>query len=209
MLTGNEKIKDIENDDICNWLGNSLCAIGAERVRIVDENNHLGKYRVLYVKFKNYETRIALIGKRATNSTIQEIRNLILMGVGHQQKKRDKKQCKYRFQDKDKFDGQPYCTFFNEYCKYLSYICDKNCEVFELHKRIEVLENELKISQNQYFQVVQQNKNLQSDLRRFQSAIDEIEDFTEPIYEHIPEDKVLRQILNIVSEVKYPKESEE
>lgn len=122
---------------------------------------------------------------------------------------KNKKQCRYRFQDKEKFNGEPYCTFFNEQYDDINFICDENCEVFEQNKRIDKLENELKITHTQYKQVVKQNKNLQSDLRRYTSAIDKIEEFTESVYEHIPEDKVLRQILNIISEVKYPKESEE
>lgn len=117
------------------------------------------------------------------------------------------KKCRYQFQDKEKFNGEPYCTFFNEQCPDIDFICDENCEVFESHKQIDKLENELNITQTQYNQVVQQNKNLQSDLRRYQDAIDKIEEFTESIYEHIPEDRVLRQILNIVSEVKYAQKS--
>lgn len=122
-------------------------------------------------------------------------------------KTENKKQCRYQFQDKEKFNGEPYCTFFNEQCLDIDFICDENCEVFENHKRIDKLENELNITHTQYNQVVQQNKNLQSDLRRYQDAVDKIEEFTESIYEHIPEDRVLRQILNIVSEVKYAKKS--
>lgn len=34
MLTGNEKILDIDNDDICNYLGNALAAIGACSVEV-------------------------------------------------------------------------------------------------------------------------------------------------------------------------------
>lgn len=202
MLTGNEKIKDVENNDICNWLGNSLSSVGAKQVRIETENNHLGRYRVLYVDFKDYNTRLAFIGDRIANTTVQEIKNLILFAVEHQQKN-FKKQCRYKFQDKDKFDGKPYCSFFIEQCSNIDFICDENCEVFEQNKRIDRLENELKITHTQYKQVVKQNKNLQSDLRRYTSAIDKIEEFTESVYEHIPEDKVLRKILNIINDVKY------
>ena len=34
MLTGNEKILDTDNDDICNYLGNALAAIGACSVKV-------------------------------------------------------------------------------------------------------------------------------------------------------------------------------
>jgi len=75
MLTGNEKIKDLESNTICNCLGNSLLALGCKQVRVETVVNYLGEYRVLYVIFKNnYYERIALVGERALNSTIQEIK---------------------------------------------------------------------------------------------------------------------------------------
>ena len=50
----------------------------------------------------------------------------------------DKEQiiCKYKFQDKEKFDGKPYCTCFNELCKNLSFVCDQNCIIYEDYKQL-------------------------------------------------------------------------
>ena len=44
--------------------------------------------------------------------------------------------CKYKFQDKEKFDGKPYCTCFNELCKNLSFVCDQNCIIYEDYKQL-------------------------------------------------------------------------
>ena len=44
--------------------------------------------------------------------------------------------CKYKFQDKEKFDGKPYCTCFNELCEDLSFACDNNCQIYEDFKQL-------------------------------------------------------------------------
>lgn len=55
----------------------------------------------------------------------------------------DKIECKYKFQDKEKFNGKPYCTLFNELCQDVSFVCDKNCQVFENYKQLKRKEKEL------------------------------------------------------------------
>ena len=49
----------------------------------------------------------------------------------------DKEQieCKYKFQDKEKFDGKTYCTCFCELCEDLS-LCDDNCQIYEDDKQL-------------------------------------------------------------------------
>ena len=57
MLTGNEKIKDLNDNDILNWLCNGLgtkCTKGY----FEHANNHLGKYRILHVEFEKPFKRI-------------------------------------------------------------------------------------------------------------------------------------------------------
>lgn len=44
--------------------------------------------------------------------------------------------CKYMFQDKEKFDGKPYCVCFNELCEDLSFVCDDNCQIYEDYKQL-------------------------------------------------------------------------
>ena len=50
----------------------------------------------------------------------------------------DKEQikCNYKFQDKENFSGNPYCTCFDEWCENLSFICDHNCQVYEDLKQL-------------------------------------------------------------------------
>ena len=50
----------------------------------------------------------------------------------------DKEQiiCKYKFQNKEKFDGKPYCTCFCELCEDLP-ICVHNCQIFEDYKQLQ------------------------------------------------------------------------
>lgn len=49
----------------------------------------------------------------------------------------DKEQikCKYKFLDKEKFDGKPYCTCFCELCEELP-LCDDNCQIYEDFKQL-------------------------------------------------------------------------
>ena len=49
----------------------------------------------------------------------------------------DKEQikCKYKFQDKEKFDGKTYCTCFCELCED-SPLCDDNCQIYEDFKQL-------------------------------------------------------------------------
>ncbi len=42
--------------------------------------------------------------------------------------------CKYKFRDKEKFDGKPYCTWFCELCRDLP-ICDDDCQIYEDFKQ--------------------------------------------------------------------------
>ena len=50
----------------------------------------------------------------------------------------DKEQikCNYKFQDKERFDGKPYCTCFDRWCEDLFFICDHNCQVYEDLKQL-------------------------------------------------------------------------
>lgn len=77
MLNGNEKIKDISNNDICNYIRNNTK--GAKSVEIKVENSAAGDYRVLYIEFQDgIKTRLAFNSNRANDSTIEEIRILCL-----------------------------------------------------------------------------------------------------------------------------------
>ena len=49
--------------------------------------------------------------------------------------------CKYKFQDKDKYNGEEYCTCHNELCSDISFVCDKNCQIYEDYKQLEQLKD--------------------------------------------------------------------
>lgn len=48
----------------------------------------------------------------------------------------DISECKYKFQNKEKFNGKPYCLCFNELCEDLSFVCDHNCQIYEDCKQL-------------------------------------------------------------------------
>ena len=50
----------------------------------------------------------------------------------------DKEQiiCKYKFKNKEKFNGKPYCLCHNELCEDLFYVCDHNCQIYEDYKQL-------------------------------------------------------------------------
>ena len=54
-------------------------------------------------------------------------------------------ECKYKFQDKEKYDGEDFCTLFIEKCKFLceAGICDDNCQVYEDYKQLKRTQNAL------------------------------------------------------------------
>ena len=62
----------------------------------------------------------------------------------------DKEQikCKYKFRDKEKFDGKPYCTCFCELCEDLP-PCDDNCQIYEDFKQLARKTQECEVLQEQ------------------------------------------------------------
>lgn len=44
--------------------------------------------------------------------------------------------CKYKFQNNEKFEGKPYCTLHNELCEDLSFACDDNCQIYDDYKQL-------------------------------------------------------------------------
>ena len=59
-----------------------------------------------------------------------------------------KAECKYKFQDPEKFNGKPYCTLHNELCEDISFACDKNCQIYEDQKILEEAEKLFKQIKN-------------------------------------------------------------
>lgn len=77
MLNGTEKIKDIADNDIGNYLGFKLCK--AKKVGIRHENYGNGDYRVLYIEYEDgIKIRISFNSDRANNTSIEDIKRLAL-----------------------------------------------------------------------------------------------------------------------------------
>ena len=85
--------------------------------------------------------------------------------------------------------------FFDGLMKVAKQVDDENQE------NLKKIEDELKTAQTQYNQVVEQNRNIQTERNIYRKTLKNIREFTESIYEQIPEDKVLRQILLKINEV--------
>ena len=88
---------------------------------------------------------------------------------------------------------------------------NKNC-YYKQHKRLEQENKELRQQYNCYACDTCQGKEDYRNMKRhcenaiktvhaYRSVLEEIKEFAEPIYEQIPEDRVLRQILLKISEV--------
>ena len=62
----------------------------------------------------------------------------------------DKEQiiCKYKFEDKEKFNGKTYCTCFCELCED-SPLCDDNCQIYEDFKQLARKTQECEVLQEQ------------------------------------------------------------
>lgn len=94
--------------------------------------------------------------------------------------------CKYKFEDKEKFNGKSYCTCFNELCEDLAFVCDHNCQIYEdfkqlarktqeceeLKKKLRKLESENVTLQNRYQQIV----GATTEAARYREALEKIEE---------------------------------
>ena len=54
------------------------------------------------------------------------------------------KECKYKIQQDNYKKGKAYCAISEKSCSELSFVCDKNCEVFEDQKQLLTLQQENK-----------------------------------------------------------------
>lgn len=48
----------------------------------------------------------------------------------------DESNCKYKIQSSENFKTKPYCSILNKLCEDISFVCDKNCQVFEDLKQL-------------------------------------------------------------------------
>ena len=136
---------------------------------------------------------------------------------------KEQKICKYKFQDKEKFDGKPYCTCFNELCKNLSFVCDQNCIIYEDYKQL-ARKTQLSIKQSKELIRLRQelkestvkNKNLRQECERLKWYLKEIRydelkalDIEWDEYETHCIDSEYSNIINLVEEALKERSSED
>ena len=87
--------------------------------------------------------------------------------------------CKYKFQDKEKFDGKSYCTCFSKFCEDLP-ICDDNCQIYEDFKQYTRKTQECEELKNEYWKLEQGNDFLAEKNSRLKGCLAEIKEIAEP-----------------------------
>lgn len=48
----------------------------------------------------------------------------------------DVSECKYKIQSSENFKTKPYCSILDKFCEDISFVCDKNCQIFEDFKQL-------------------------------------------------------------------------
>lgn len=85
--------------------------------------------------------------------------------------------CKYKFQNNEKFEGKPYCTLHNELCEDLSFVCDDNCQVYEDYKQLKA---QFEVQKEVYEQRIEEDKQIilayDNDLRCVNTKLEKIQD---------------------------------
>lgn len=98
--------------------------------------------------------------------------------------------CKYKFQDKEKFGGGPYCTCFCELCEDLP-PCDDNCQIYEDFKQLTLKTQECEELKKEYTELKLENKELYrilADLKEVRKLKDHYRKALEEIEEELKED---------------------
>lgn len=118
--------------------------------------------------------------------------------------------CKYKFEDKEKFNGKPYCTCFNELCEDLSFACDNNCQIYEdfkqLARKTQECEELKKDLQRGFDNFLKQKEELFKEIKCYRKALEKIEfEVTEELKEtEVDTDAYgcFLEILNTINKVK-------
>lgn len=75
MLTGKEKIKKLNNNDICNYIGNSLCGLGAKSVGIKEAIIDNIIHRALLVRYNDNWNFVIDFDNRVSDWSIDLVRD--------------------------------------------------------------------------------------------------------------------------------------
>ena len=98
----------------------------------------------------------------------------------------DKEQikCKYKFQDKEKFDGKTYCTCFCELCED-SPLCDDNCQIYEDFKQLARKTQECEELKEKYLNLKEQNGSFIVQLNTVNERLDQLKAENEELKKEI------------------------
>lgn len=114
-------------------------------------------------------------------------------------------ECKYKFQDDEKFNGESYCCLFNEKCKDLSFACDKNCQVYEDFKTLVSKDFECCDLNAKLVYYEDRVGKLERALLRRNKEIEELKQSLLEIKETIEKRDVLQNFINKINEVQNAK----
>ena len=89
--------------------------------------------------------------------------------------------CKYKFQDKEKFSGKPYCTCFSELCEDLSFVCDHNCQIYEDYKQLIYKTQECENLKEDYKELEQRHNGAFQYFKRLKQEHEELKKYLKEI----------------------------
>lgn len=103
--------------------------------------------------------------------------------------------CKYKIQSSENFKTKPYCSILNKFCEDISFVCDKNCQIFEDFKqlarakeKIEELKQWKEDAKNLF---ETQTNNADKIINRYKQALIEIEDYVRDNCDFDKSDKLI------------------
>ena len=116
---------------------------------------------------------------------------------------------RYKFKDKEKFNGQSYCTLHNELCEDLSFACDTNCQIYEDYKQLKRKEEECEelkglntnlvhLLEYEFNRIIKLRKCLQ-EIKELAEAITNGTHFSDNVEEHLKE--MVNKIIEKINEV--------
>lgn len=113
-----------------------------------------------------------------------------------------KTECKYKIQSSENFNTQPYCSILNKFCEEVSFVCDKNCQIYEDLKQLAQAKEEIAFLQNtinhfaEKLGIEKPNYTTQKDFAEFMSKVENSERMTTKEFE------LLSQLKEELEEIK-------
>lgn len=77
-----------------------------------------------------------------------------------------KTECKYKIQSSENFKTHPYCSILNKFCEDVSFVCDRNCQIYEDLKQYARAKEEIEKLRKLQDNLVAIKEDLQKQLRK-------------------------------------------